>query len=255
VGNVAQAYSGTNSLTARAAETVSRVPNGTRIYAVGDIHGRADLLTQLFSRIDADLAANPVERPIHVFLGDYVDRGPRSREVLDHLIDRSDAHESIFLMGNHEMIFCEFLKKPEVLKYWRQYGGLDTLMSYGLKVPFNANAEQLAALSASLQSAMPVQHCRFLEELKLSFECGSFFFAHAGVRPGVPLENQQMDDLLWIREEFLQYEGGFGKIVVHGHTPAPEPEVRANRINIDTGAYATGRLTCLVLEEDRRWFL
>jgi serine/threonine protein phosphatase 1 len=248
-------YSGTNSLTARAAKTVSRVPNGTRIYAVGDIHGRADLLAQLFSRIDADLAAHHIERSIHVFLGDYVDRGPGSREVLDRLIDRAYSHESVFLMGNHELIFLQFLHDPALLKQWRQYGGLDTLMSYGLKVPFNANAEQLAALSASLESVMPAEHCRFLEELKPSFECGSFFFAHAGVRPGVPLENQRMDDLLWIREEFLQYEGGFGKIVVHGHTPAPEPEVRVNRINIDTGAYATGRLTCLILEADQRWFI
>jgi serine/threonine protein phosphatase 1 len=242
-------------LTARAKETVSRVPDGTRIYAVGDIHGRADLLIQLFSRIDVHLVANPVVRPIHIFLGDYVDRGPRSREVLDHLIGRSYSHDSIFLMGNHELMLSQFLKKPQTLKYWRQYGGLDTLMSYGLKAPFNASAEQLAALSVSLQSAMPAQHCRFLEELKPSFECGSFFFVHAGVRPGVALEDQRIDDLLWIRDEFLHYEGDFGKIIVHGHTPAPEPEVRVNRINIDTGAHATGRLTCLILEEDRRWFI
>jgi serine/threonine protein phosphatase 1 len=128
------------------------------------------------------------------------------------------------------MILRDFSKKPDVLKYWRQYGGLDTLMSYGLKVPFNADAEQNAALAASLEAAMPAEHHDFLQQLKPSFECGSFFFV-----PGVPLEDQRMQDLLWIRAEFLGHAGGYGKIVVHGHTPVPEPEIRTNRLNIDTG--------------------
>ena len=242
-------------MTTRNTETVSRVPTDTRIYAIGDIHGRADLLTQLFSKIDADLAANSVARHIHVFLGDYIDRGPSSREVIDHLIDRSHTRESIFLMGNHELILCDFLKQPAVLKYWRRYGGLDTLTSYGIEVPDNADLNQFAALSAALQSAMPARHCRFLEQLKPSFECGGYFFVHAGVRPGVPLEDQRVDDLLWIRDPFLQFKGDLGKVVVHGHTPTAEPEIHINRINIDTGAYATGRLACLILEEDRRRFL
>jgi serine/threonine protein phosphatase 1 len=242
-------------VTVRAGKPAARLPDGIRIYAIGDVHGRVDLLDQVFSRIDADLAAKPTRRAVHVFLGDYVDRGPASRGVLDRLIDRSYSHESVFLMGNHEVMFLEFLRNPEALKNWRQYGGLDTLMSYGLTAPFKANAEQLAGLAAALDRAMPDEHHWFLNQLVPSFSCGDFFFVHAGVRPGVPLADQRQEDLLWIREEFLEHEGGFGKIIVHGHTPAPEPEIRSNRINIDTGAYATGRLTCLILERDQMWFI
>ena len=231
------------------------LPNGIRIYAIGDVHGRLDLLDQVLAGIDADLAANPTRRPIHVFVGDYVDRGPASCGVLNRLIDRSHSHESVFLKGNHESVFLEFLDNPEVMNYWRQFGGLDTLMSYGLAVPFNTNADQLAGLAAALGKVMPAEHHRFLSQLVPSFSCGDYFFVHAGVRPGVPLTEQRQEDLLWIRDEFLQHEQDFEKIIVHGHTPVPEPDIRPNRINIDTGAYATGRLTCLILEGDQKWLI
>ena len=239
----------------RTGKPIARLPDGIRIYAIGDVHGRADLLDQVFSKIDADFATHPTRRAIHVFLGDYVDRGPASRGVLDRLIDRNYSHEAVFLLGNHEVMLLQFLHSPAVLKHWRQYGGLDTLMSYGVAAPFNANAEQLAVLAAALHKAMPAEHHSFLNQLVPSFSCGNYFFVHAGVRPGVPLADQRQEDLLWIRDEFLQHKRDFGKVIVHGHTPVPEPDIRFNRINIDTGAYATGRLTCLILEGDQMWFL
>ena len=235
--------------------TESRVPDGVCIYAIGDVHGRSDLLDRVFSRIDADLAANPVLRPIHVFLGDYVDRGPDSSGVLDRLISRGQRHEVICLKGNHELFLLEFLRDPKMLEHWRKYGGLDTLMSYGVAPQFNAGEAQLELLADQLFDSLPASHRDFFARLTTSYSCGDYFFAHAGVRPRVPLDQQREQDLLWIREEFLQSEYDFGKIIVHGHTPVEEPEILPNRINIDTGAYGTGRLTCLILEGDKRWFI
>jgi serine/threonine protein phosphatase 1 len=236
-------------------EPTARVPDGIRIYAVGDLHGRVDLLDRLLTNIDDDLASFPVQRALHIFLGDYVDRGPGSRFVLDRLVARGQTHEVVFLKGNHELFLLDFLRNPEVLKHWRQYGGLDTLMSYGVVAPFNPSAEQLAALAAALYKAMPDAHLQFLDQLQTSFTCGDYFFVHAGVRPSVALAEQDEKDLLWIRDEFLQYPHGFGKIIVHGHTPVTQADIRPNRINIDTGAYATGLLTCLILEADKKWFI
>jgi serine/threonine protein phosphatase 1 len=231
------------------------LPEGVRIYAVGDVHGRADLLRQLFSRVDCDLAAKPAQDVIHVFLGDYIDRGNDSAGVLDLLIGRSHFHRLCCLKGNHEILLAEFLENPAVLRPWAQYGGLPTLASYGLKPAINASAKEQAELSAGLRKAMPESHSLFLSELKLSFTCGDYYFVHAGVRPSKPLAAQEEEDLLWIREEFLLHEQPFEKIIVHGHTPVREPTVRQNRINIDTGAYATGRLTCLRLEGDKIQFI
>jgi serine/threonine protein phosphatase 1 len=232
-----------------------RIPEGVSIYAIGDVHGRSDLLDRLFSRIDDDLVANPVRRPIHVFLGDYIDRGPDSCGVLDRLIQRAETHEAVFLKGNHELFLHQFLREPATLAQWRQYGGLDTLMSYGVASKFNADADELSAIAERLGRALPMRHRHFLSRLLNSYSCGDFFFAHAGVRPNVALDQQREQDLLWIRDEFLNYQYDFGKIVVHGHTPVDEPDIRPNRINIDTGAYATGKLTCLILEQDKRWFI
>jgi serine/threonine protein phosphatase 1 len=234
----------------------ARLPKGLRVYAIGDVHGRIDLLDDLLARIDADRARYPAAgRAIEVFLGDYVDRGPSSCAVIDRLIERARISDTIFLKGNHEAFVLDFLKEPGVLNNWRLYGGLDTLMSYGLSPSFTADASQDAKLAGALKQAMPSSHFGFLSGLVLSFTRGDFFFVHAGVRPGVPLSQQREDDLLWIREDFLLCEDDFGKIVVHGHTPVMEPDVRPNRINIDTGAYATGKLTCLILEENRLEFL
>jgi len=232
-----------------------RVPEGTRIYAIGDVHGCADLLDRVLSRIDAHQAAHPALRPVEIFLGDYVDRGPASREVLERLIARSRVRETVYLKGNHETFIEGFLQDPTILDHWRQYGGLETLLSYGLGPSVNMDQAEQAELAAAFERALPESHRLFLGRLKLSFTCGDYFFVHAGVRPGISLANQREDDLLWIREDFLLWEADFRKIIVHGHTPVHEPDIRPNRINIDTGAYATGRLTCLMLEGDKRTFI
>ena len=164
-----------------------RVPEGVRIYAIGDIHGRADLLERMLNRIDADLASNPVRIGIQVFLGDYIDRGPASREVLDRLVARNRSFRSVFLKGNHESYLTGFLTNPPILEDWQHYGGLETLMSYGITPSINANAATQAQLAAALDQALPESHRRFIGNLKSSFTCGDYFFVHAGVRPGVPL--------------------------------------------------------------------
>lgn len=238
-------------LKGRRSKRLPRLPEGTRIYAIGDVHGRADLLDRLLSRIDAHIVAYPVVRPVHLLVGDYIDRGPASREVLDLLINCAQGREMVFLRGNHDTFIDEFLTNPGVLRDWSRIGGLETLMSYGLQPSINADATIQKELANGLDRALPEAHRVFLKGLVSSFTCGGYFFAHAGVRPGIPLAKQRDDDLLWIRDEFLLHEEDFGKIVVHGHTPVRELDIRPNRINIDTGAYVTGRLTCLVLEGDR----
>jgi serine/threonine protein phosphatase 1 len=227
---------------------IPRVPEGVRIYAVGDVHGRADLLHQVLSRVDTDLAAYPHCRPLQIFLGDYIDRGPSSRTVLDLLISRARAHAMVCLKGNHESYVSQFLHDPDVLIAWRQLGGLETLRSYGLNPSLNSDRGERVELARALAAALPTSHRQFLRSLAPCFTCGDFLFVHAGVKPGVPLAQQREEDLLWIREDFLRCEEGFGKVVVHGHTPVREPDIRPNRVNIDTGAYATGRLTCLIIE-------
>jgi calcineurin-like phosphoesterase family protein len=225
-----------------------RLEGGLRLYVIGDVHGRADLIEGVLSKIDADLARRSGENAILVFVGDYVDRGPGSREVLDQLVARVRAHKTILLKGNHEAYLLEFLQNPAILGDWRQYGGLQTLMSYGLKPSLNPGEEEQRELARDLARALPWEHRALLEALPTSFTCGDFFFVHAGVRPGVPLAQQKEQDLLWIREDFLLCEEDFGKVVVHGHTPVAAPDIRPNRINIDTGAYATGRLSCVMLQ-------
>jgi len=228
--------------------TAARLPEGLRIYAIGDIHGRADLLESLLLQIDEDCRLYPSRRPIVVFIGDYIDRGPASREVLDLLLGYERTKETIFLRGNHETFVHRFLSKPAVLDEWRLSGGLETLVSYGLKPSINPNALERARLAKELAKSMPKPHLEFLDSLKLSFSCGDFLFVHAGIRPGVPIRKQREEDLLWIREEFLSCDQRFEKFVVHGHTPVRTPDVRSNRMNIDTGAFATGRLTCIMIE-------
>ena len=226
-----------------------RIPAGLRIYAVGDVHGNINALRSVFSRIDNDLAsADPNTRAVQIFLGDLVDRGPASREVLDQLINRSFAHEMLMLKGNHEAMLLEFLDNPSLLSHWRQYGGLQTLISYGLKPSINPTPDEQRALARELASRISRLQRNLLTTMPTSYTCGDFFFVHAGVRPGVPLKAQKEEDLLWIREDFLLHERDFEKIIVHGHTPVAEPQVHSNRINLDTGAYATGQLTCLVID-------
>jgi serine/threonine protein phosphatase 1 len=206
-----------NALSSKRRKRLARVPQGMRVYAVGDVHGRADLLAQLLSEIDADLKAHPAPRAIHVFLGDYIDRGPDSRQVLDLLVARSQSHETILLKGNHEVLLDEFLRKPESFVTWRDVGGIDTLLSYGIRPPSNPGPAEQMMLAQRFAEVLP--SAQFLKNLKRSFSCEDFFFVHAGVRPGVPLSHQADEDLFWIRDEFLNSEQRFGKIIVHGHNP------------------------------------
>jgi serine/threonine protein phosphatase 1 len=231
------------------------VPEGTRIYAIGDVHGRLDLLESVLARIDTDMGRHPASNAIRIFLGDYIDRGPDSKRVLDRLVNCCVTQPTICLMGNHEAFLREFLKDPDVLTVWRHCGGLNTLLSYGLAPKIETDAQDQQELASELERILPSSHREFLSGLKPWFTCGDFFFVHAGIRPGICLTEQSEDDLLWIREDFLSSEDHFGKIVVHGHTPVAEPDVRPNRINIDTGAYSTGRLSCLVLESDTIRFI
>lgn len=228
----------------------SLLPEGIRVYAIGDVHGRVDLLNQVFSKIDAHLAAYPVVRPVQILIGDYIDRGPESAQVIERLIARSETHELVCLKGNHETFIADFIKRPGSLKEWSSLGGRETLMSYGLKPPLVADAAGQKELAAAFRAALPKSHQMFLHALRTSFTCGGCFFVHAGVRPRIPLAQQREEDLLWIRDDFLLYEEDFGKLIVHGHTPVREVDIRPNRINIDTGAYATGRLSCIVIERD-----
>jgi serine/threonine protein phosphatase 1 len=222
------------------------LPAGTRIYAIGDIHGRLDLLDELLNEVDADLAGRPADRAVFVFLGDYIDRGNRSRETIDRLIARRERGEHVFLKGNHEQLALKCLSEPGLFDRWLRLGGAETLASYRVNLGSKA---RIAELQAAFHHALPQAHLKFFRSLQPSFACGDFFFAHAGVKPRIALARQTEKDLLWIREEFLGSNEDFGKIIIHGHTPGHEIEVRRNRINIDTGAFATGRLTCLVMED------
>jgi serine/threonine protein phosphatase 1 len=225
------------------------LPAGLRIYAIGDIHGRLDLLNRLLTRIDNDMAHRPAQRPVFVFLGDYIDRGASSRETIDRLIEHGETHECVFLKGNHEAMAIKCLSDRSLFDRWLRLGGVETLVSYGLSAEALVKRAQIVELQSAFHSAMPQSHFRFFRDLLNSFACGDFFFAHAGVKPNVELSRQKESDLLWIREEFLASEDEFDKIIVHGHTPTDDIEVGSNRINIDTGAFATGRLTCLVIDE------
>jgi serine/threonine protein phosphatase 1 len=231
------------------------VDDETIVYAVGDIHGRVDLLLGICERIDSDIAKEPRHRSIQVFLGDYIDRGPDSSGVIERLAARRETADVVCLRGNHETCLLDFLADPETLELWRQFGGLQTLISYGLSPSARPDAAERRQLADQLRHAMPAAHLGFLRSLPSCFGHGRYFFAHAGIRPGVALDLQRDEDLLWIRDDFLLSEDDFGKVIVHGHTPVREPELRANRINIDTGAYATGRLTCIKLRGSARSLL
>jgi len=230
-----------------------RVPEGTRVYAIGDIHGRSDLLDLMHQMIGEDISAyRPPECHI-IYLGDYIDRGHDSCGVLKRLSGPPPfAMKRTLLMGNHEQMLLRFLEDGSNTALWRQFGGMETLLSYRIDVNTALATPGFHGLGAELANRMPPQHLEFLRALVPAVSVGDYFFCHAGVRPGVALEEQRERDLLWIRDEFLHSGKSFGKMVVHGHSPVETPDFRANRINIDTAAYLTGRLTCLVLEDEEQ---
>ncbi len=233
------------------------VPDGLRVYAVGDIHGRDDLLEELLLKIEQDAAKKPAAKNVIVFLGDYIDRGLQSRQVIDRLITSlPTGFDPIFLKGNHEDALLHFLDDAQFAKTWKYYGGLETLHSYGVTdLTLSDEPSVFEAARDRFDAVLPDEHRRFLASLNTSVSLGDYFFAHAGARPGISLERQTDHDLMWIREDFLSSTVSFGKIVVHGHTPREEVEFRANRIGIDTGAYITNLLTALVLEGRTRELL
>jgi len=235
----------------------SIVPAGERIYAIGDIHGRADLLTRLHDLIAEDAAARGWARNHLVYLGDYIDRGPDSRQVMQMVqAEAPVGFTKVHLRGNHEAMLLEFLEHPVRGSGWLHSGGNFVLREYGIAAPSEFSpAENLEETARQLASAMLPGEMEFLQNLKSCYRSGGYLFVHAGIRPDTPLESQSEQDMLWIRKPFLTYEKDFGAIVVHGHTICNAVEIKSNRIGIDTGAHATGKLTCLILERNKRWLL
>lgn len=229
------------------------IPDGRRVYAIGDVHGRADLLVRLLKVIDDDVAQGGFTgKPVLVFLGDYVDRGFQSRDVLDILLARDlTRFEAYFLKGNHEAAMLQFLEDPRVGPRWAEFGGVETLVSYGVRPPRNRTSpEEWERAREELSILAPPAHLEFLRGLDLSVRIGDYLFVHAGVKPGVALEVQSERDLLWIRNEFLEDRQSFEAVIVHGHTPAPRPYRDSRRIGIDTGAYLSGRLTAVRFQDE-----
>lgn len=231
-------------------------PKGRRAYVIGDIHGCLDLLERILTRIEQDIAETPRTPISMVFLGDIVDRGPSSAQVVERLRTyfhpRATTH---FIMGNHEEVMLRVIGgDTELLKSWLRFGGVETLQSYGLDARTVKQLEP-EELSAALQKAIPESHRKFLAGFADSISFGDYVFVHAGVRPGVDLAEQNQSDLRWIREPFLSDETDRGFVVVHGHTITNAVDVTPNRIGVDTGAYSTGVLSALAIEQSRKWLI
>lgn len=224
------------------------MPVGTVLYVVGDIHGRADCLEEIFERIDRDPSRGDFDRTLEIYLGDYVDRGPDSKKVISLLIERVQSGAVLPLLGNHEAILMEALQDVNVVHGWRTMGGLETMMSYGADVRLPLSEAHIEAMHEQWLDVFPDSHREFLSNLMVTAQEGDYFFVHAGVKPGTALPDQAKQDLIWIRDEFLESHRWHGKVIVHGHTPVERPEFLPHRINIDTGAYLTGNLTCLRLD-------
>ncbi|NQU60503.1 MAG: serine/threonine protein phosphatase [Rhodospirillales bacterium] len=234
-----------------------RTPKNCRIYAIGDIHGRPDLLRRLHKRIIDDAGDSSdagVGRKVCVYLGDYVDRGPDSFGVIDMLVnDPLQGFENVFLKGNHEDIMLTFLEDASDAAQWILNGGIETLDSYGIGwSDLRPKIGNMDVIRQAFVDALPESHRNFLSALGLHHQEGDYLFVHAGVRPGRALEEQSAQDLMWIREDFLDWDGDWrgllGHFVVHGHSAGPVPDIRKNRVGLDTGAWRTNRLTALVLD-------
>ena len=240
----------------RGAEAIRSGPRDYRAYAVGDIHGRLDLLERLLGEIERDLKSRPVRKALIVFLGDLVDRGPHSAQVIEGLRNyRPAGARTVFLLGNHEEVLLRILDGDATpVPSWLRFGGAQCLESYGVD-PCTLTDVPADRAVQIVQAAIPHSHREFLASFVDTCRFGDYLFVHAGIRPGVPVEQQQQSDLRWIRDPFLLDDSDHGMVVVHGHTIVDEVEERPNRIGIDTGAYRTGVLTALVLEGSDRWYI
>ena len=227
------------------------VPKGLRVFAVGDVHGCLSELLTLEEMIRARAGRPGASRNLIVYLGDYVDRGPDSAGVLAHLANPpDDGLTRRMLMGNHEEMLLKLREEPDRFQAWRQIGGVETLASYGIDVAPLMTSDGVAA-AAMLARALPPSHLRLLQGLEQLLVVGGYAFVHAGIRPGLPLEQQSAQDLLWIRDAFLEAPGPHSHFIIHGHTPVEAPDRRPHRLNLDTGVYLTGRLSAVQLEGDR----
>ena len=239
----------------RAERPPSSVPIGTRVYAIGDIHGRLDLLDALLELVAADEAARCAADTRLIFLGDLVDRGPDSRGVVERLMALAARRPVRFLLGNHEEVFLRALDGDiKALRFLTRIGGRETLLSYGISEE-DYRALDFKQLLTLAQARVPEKHRAFLRSFEKWIELGDYLFVHAGIRPGVELDEQKQSDLCWIRDDFLSHREGFGKMVIHGHSITEDIDEQPNRIGIDTGAFASGRLTAIGLEGADRWFL
>lgn len=230
------------------------IPAGQRVYAVGDVHGCADLFEGLIAAIEADDANRGAADTTVVLLGDLIDRGPDSAGVIRLARDWQQRRRVRILMGNHEEMFLAALRKPSVMRPFLRFGGRETLLSYPID-PAEYTRADIDEVMTLAQAAIPAEDLAFVASFEDQVTIGDYHFVHAGVRPGLPLEAQKIGDLRWIREPFLDHTGDFGAVVVHGHTITDKPDFRANRIGVDTGAYSSGRLTALGLEGTTRWLL
>lgn len=234
----------------------SRAPDGHRIYAIADIHGRLDLLDELLSAVENDSARRRPSETTLVFLGDIIDRGPDSSGVVERLRTFRHAHwKSYFITGNHEEVLLGLLSGEAGLLYnWLRFGGQECLRSYGVDLSEMNLADETAALGL-IRDRIPASHDKFIRSFHDSIRLGDYFFVHAGIRPGIDLEQQSQCDLRWIRSPFLEDKSDHGAIIVHGHTICDAVEFRSNRIGLDTGAYRTGKLTALGLEGEEQWLI
>jgi len=232
-------------------------PEGVALYVIGDIHGRSDLLHGLLRKIAFDAAKlEPQTKRELIFLGDYIDRGPDSRGVIDLILSTGEERDFwtvTALKGNHEQALMQFLDDPELWPIWSGFGARETLLSYGVQPPApGSEREDWERASRQMNAAVPSSHRRFLEDLEILAVRGDYLCVHAGVRPGQALDRQVEEDLLWIRDDFLRNERRLDKVIVHGHTPAEEAYVGVHRIGLDTGAYATSVLTAIKLKGAER---
>lgn len=230
------------------------IPAGERIYAMGDVHGRLDLLQALIAAIEADDQLRGAAQTTVILLGDLIDRGPDSAGVVSSVQDWSQRRRVRVLLGNHEEMFLAALDSDAVLRNFLRYGGRETVLSY-LDDHESYHRATLPETRALMYRAIPAAQLDFIRGFEDMIAVGDYLFVHAGIRPGVPLDQQQAEDLRWIRDPFLSHPEPFGPVVVHGHTIFTEPDVGPNRIGLDTGAYRTGQLTAMGFEDTRRWII